>query len=531
MEYTSRKERKEKTVNTGREVSSDAVKKADEEIFKEQKKRLRRQLNSVSTFAIDENDMKVSPNSLQTRTEVKKQKKIDEILRDIAVLPENEYLNEDTNLRLLKKMSVAKKYNRLQLSPEQEEKMEENKEKFETITNQLWFLIRELEKGKVPEPEIGTIPMMTSKEVSRNRTLFDVEQAKTAEYKVGAHTQTNITDADFEMTSMNTKIDLLEEKLEKISLKNDELEEVLQDLEKVVQEGKTIVNEEVEIQAYNIGEAPEDTLELLEYLEKLEELNKTKSLQLDENRRKVEEMEQTSTQPTPKVEQTEPKQPSVQPEVIKPAPEIKTAVATDVKPVEEKNEIQEEVRKKPKVNEKTIPIMQMGEQPQAQTINLDLTQPVKTVDAPTAAQSTPDTSNNAPKTEPTPKVETPKVEAQPKSTTPTTVTEKTETKPIAETNQAKISVNDTEPTTKPADAVVSETKQPMQTATTTATQSTESVAPATTEAHVQENGQKLKKKNNGLQTSIIILSVIFVCLILTLIVMVIYLRGQGLINF
>ena len=287
MEYTSRKQRKELKKNA-EEQETQEIKVADEEIFKEQKKRLRRQLNSVTTFSIDANDMAVTPNSLKTRTEVKKQKKIDEILRDIAVLPENEYLNEDTNLRLLKKMSVAKKYNNLQLSPEQEEKMAENKEKFETITNQLWFLISELEKGKVREPEIGTIPTMVSADVVKNRDIFDVEQAKTLEHKFEQ------TQADFEMTNMNTKIDLLEEKLEKISLKNDELEGVLQDLEKVVQEGKSIVNDEVEQQAYDIGEAPEDTLELLEYLEKLEDLNRTKALQLEANRKAI-EAENTQT--------------------------------------------------------------------------------------------------------------------------------------------------------------------------------------------------------------------------------------------
>ena len=291
MEYTSRKQRLKNRHALEEIDEKTPAQRAEEEIFKEQKKRLRRQLNSASTFAIDSNDMKITPNALQTRTEVKKQKKIDEILQDIAVLPENEYLNEDTNLRLLKKMSVAKKYNRLQLSPAQEEKMVENKEKFETITNQLWFLIRELEKGKVPEPEIGTIPMVAAENVVRGRSFFDVETAKTATQEI-RRTNGQHDDADMEMVNMNTKIDLLEEKLEKISLKNDELEEVLQDLEKVVQEGKNIVNDEVALQAYDIGEAPEDTLELLGYLEKLDELNKTKALEMEANRRKIEETTQ-----------------------------------------------------------------------------------------------------------------------------------------------------------------------------------------------------------------------------------------------
>jgi hypothetical protein len=284
MEYTSRKRRRElksasvQSANT----QSPTQKLSDEELFKEQKNRLRRQLNSASTFALETSDLRLSPHTAQTRTEVKKQKKIDDILRDIAVLPEAEYLEEDTNLRLLKKMSVAKHYNRLQLSPEQEEKMAENKEKFETITNQLWFLITELEKGKVSEPEMGTVPKIASEDVARNRTFFDMETAKTPDYMYG-----QIGDSEFEMTNINTKIDLLEEKLEKISLKNDELEDVLQDLEKVVQEGKAIVNDEVELQAYDLGEAPDDTLELLMYLEKVEALNVTKALKLEETRQNL----------------------------------------------------------------------------------------------------------------------------------------------------------------------------------------------------------------------------------------------------
>jgi len=277
MEYASRKRRKELRSTPAENIGT--PKRTDDELFKEQKNRLRRQLNSASTFSLDTNDMRLSPHTAQTRTEVKKQKKIDDILRDIAVLPENEYLDEDTNLRLLKKMSVAKQYNRLQLSPEQEEKMAENKEKFETITNQLWFLIAELEKGKNAEPAIGTVPKMLSEDATRQRQFFDVEHARTAEHMY----RTNV-DADFAMTNMNTKIDLLEDKLERISLKNDALEDVLQDLEKVVQEGKVIINDEVQQQAYDIGEAPDDTLELLMYLEKVEALNQTKAMKLDETR-------------------------------------------------------------------------------------------------------------------------------------------------------------------------------------------------------------------------------------------------------
>jgi len=280
MEYASRKRRKE--LNSTQTENLSGQKVSDDELFKEQKNRLRRQLNSASTFSLDSNDLRLSPQTVQTRTEVKKQKKIDDILRDIAVLPENEYLDEDTNLRLLKKMSVAKHYNRLQLSPEQEEKMAENKEKFETITNQLWFLISELEKGKTAEPAIGKVPRILSEDVVRQRNFFDVETAKTAE-----HTYRTNIDTDFAMTNINTKIDLLEDKLEKISLKNDELEDVLQDLEKVVQEGKIIINDEVHQQAYDIGEAPDDTLELLMYLEKVEALNKTKALKLDETRQNL----------------------------------------------------------------------------------------------------------------------------------------------------------------------------------------------------------------------------------------------------
>lgn len=284
MEYTSRKQRQQELREARKQEeamlhetestmdNTDTIIMSDDAIFKEQKKRLRRQLNSVPAFTIEAEDMKVTPNTMMTRTEIKKQKKIDEILKDIAVLPENEYLNEDTNLRILKKLSVAKQYNQLQLSPEQEEKMAQNKEKFETITNQLWFLIQELEKRKVEEPAIGTVPTVASTDLERNksRQFFDLETEKTQAINVA-----DIASEEPEELEMNTKIDILEEKLEKISLRNDELEGVLQELEKVVQEGKEIVQNEAKSSMENVDNVPEDTLELIDYLNKLEELNKT----------------------------------------------------------------------------------------------------------------------------------------------------------------------------------------------------------------------------------------------------------------
>lgn len=272
MEYTSRKQRQKQLRSKKEDIDQvDEKLLADEVIFKEQKKRLRRQLNSVPTFSLGAEDMHVEPNTLRTRTELKKQKKIDEILKDIAVLPENEYLNEDTNLRILKKMSVAKKYTSLQLSPEQEEKMMENKEKFETITNQLWFLIRELDKRKIVEPEIGKVPTMVSDE----KLHYQQRHSESFSHPPELH-------EELREAAVSEKIDFLEERLEQISLKNDELEDVLQELEKVVQEGKDIVKAEV-AQTHGRAEASEtldDTLELVEYLEKLEQLNKTQATPL-----------------------------------------------------------------------------------------------------------------------------------------------------------------------------------------------------------------------------------------------------------
>ena len=269
MEHITRKQRqKEKEATKEMKVTdtTEVVKMTEDQLFKEQKRRLRKQLNSVPTFSVDMNDMKIEPNALKKRTEIKKQKKIDEILKDIAVLPDSEYLNEDTNLRILKKMSVAKGYNRLRLSPEQEEKMEENKQKFETITNQLWFLIQDLEKRKIAEPEIGRIPTVSTTDEVRRKKVFDIEMEKTIEHQ-------NLEQLETETEIPVNRMAEIEEKLEHISLIDDELEEVLQELEKVVQEGKKIAQEDIEnnhFQKYP-NEVPDDTLELLNFLQKIGE--------------------------------------------------------------------------------------------------------------------------------------------------------------------------------------------------------------------------------------------------------------------
>ncbi|MGL5042034.1 MAG: hypothetical protein ACRC6X_02880 [Culicoidibacterales bacterium] len=266
MEQITRKQRQKQKGEPKEQTAgeaTDVIKMTEDQLFKEQKKRLRKQLNSVPTFSVDINDMKIEPNALKKRTEIKKQKKIDEILKDIAILPDSEYLNEDTNLRILKKLSVAKGYNRLSLSPEQEEKMEENKQKFETITNQLWFLIQDLEKRKAVEPEIGKIPMVSATKDARAKRAFDIETEKTLEHRMDTQQLIQEVPPD--------KINLIEEKLETISLVDNELEDVLKELEKVVQEGKQIAKQEVVSSnlRYELADVPDDTLELLDFLQKI----------------------------------------------------------------------------------------------------------------------------------------------------------------------------------------------------------------------------------------------------------------------
>jgi|GEM_PF-3374568 len=275
MEYTSRKQRQKelRSKKDEKEIERDSF---EEQIFKEQKKRLRRQLNSVSTFAIDANDVSSDKATLKTRGEIKKQKKIDEILKDIAVLPDNEYLNEDTNLRILKRMSVAKQYDKLRLSPEQEKKMAENREKFTSITNQLLFLIQELEKNKIDEPEIGEVPTVSSKalNVEQRKQMFDIELAKTVEQEIVKEYELN--------TDLADSIEEIEQKLEQTTIKNNELEDVLQKLEAVVAEGKRIAHDEIANTKAEqaLGQAPEDTLELLDFLQRFEKIKNDDSIGL-----------------------------------------------------------------------------------------------------------------------------------------------------------------------------------------------------------------------------------------------------------
>jgi hypothetical protein len=284
MEYTSRKQRQKdlRSQKDEKEIERDSF---EEQIFKEQKKRLRRQLNSVSTFAIDANDVSSDKTTRKTRGEIKKQKKIDEILKDIAVLPDNEYLNEDTNLRILKKMSVAKQYDKLRLSPEQEKKMAENREKFTNITNQLLFLIQELEKNKIDEPEIGEVPTVSSKalNIEQRKKMFDIELAKTVEQEIVKEYELN--------TALADNIEEIEQKLEQTTIKNDELEDVLQKLEAVVAEGKRIAHDEIANTKAEqaLGQAPEDTLELLDFLQRLEKMKNDDSIALANVEENVEE--------------------------------------------------------------------------------------------------------------------------------------------------------------------------------------------------------------------------------------------------
>lgn len=272
---------------------------ADDKVYKEQKRRLRRQLSSVPAFSVEVNDFEYRDTVPQKRSQVRRQKKLDEMLKEATVLPESEYLNEDTNLRILKKMSVAKQYNNLKLSPDQEEKMEKNKQKFELITNQLWFLIQELEKRQEHEPEMGKVP--TIKPTSLHPTLKETNEEKQQRFinevielpqkkEESMVEQPTDEPIDFMPPLSDEKNDDLREK----QSTEDELEDILHELEAVLHDSKKIAQQEAaQIISQNDSEKdslglPEDTLELLDFLEDTEKTKKTKR-----NADKINPMSQT----------------------------------------------------------------------------------------------------------------------------------------------------------------------------------------------------------------------------------------------
>lgn len=166
-----------------RQKQLDAVgKRDDNEIFLDQKRRIHRQITSLNVIdmgdTIHDEENSTTVHEANSRTKFRRQKNVNNILKEVYVTNNEAILNEDTNMRILKNLSLNANRS-VELSPVRKMQFKEKQNKFDEITSELRYIIDELNNHK------EGIPVQRNSETAApdsdsDRGIFDVETARTS---------------------------------------------------------------------------------------------------------------------------------------------------------------------------------------------------------------------------------------------------------------------------------------------------------------------------------------------------------------
>ncbi|TLG72980.1 hypothetical protein [Culicoidibacter larvae] len=166
-----------------RQKQLDAVgKRDDNEIFLDQKRRIHRQITSLNVIdmgdTIHDEEDSTTVREANSRTKFRRQKNVDNILKEVYVTNNEAILNEDTNMRILKNLSLNANRS-VELSPVRKMQFKEKQNKFDEITSELRYIIDELNNHKEGIPTQKSSETVTPDSDS-DRGIFDVETARTS---------------------------------------------------------------------------------------------------------------------------------------------------------------------------------------------------------------------------------------------------------------------------------------------------------------------------------------------------------------